>query len=52
MTIDSNFTFEKNVNELCKKLAGYLALIRLQFVELDFRQIKIKYIQCNTIQYL
>ena len=31
---------------------SYLALIRLRFVELGFRQIKRKYIQYNTIQFL
>ena len=31
---------------------GYLALIRLQLVELGFRQIKRKYIQYSTIQYI
>ena len=32
-------------------IVSYLALIRLRFVELGFRQIKIKYIQYNTIEY-
>ena len=32
-------------------IVRYLPLIRLRFVELGFRQIKRKYIQCNTIQY-
>ena len=32
-------------------IVSYLALIRLRFVELGFGQIKIKYIQYNTIEY-
>ena len=31
-------------------IVSYLALIRLRFVELGFRQIKRKYMQYNTIQ--
>ena len=32
-------------------IISYLALIRLLFVELGFRQVKRKYMQYNTIQY-